>query len=45
MAKIDYIFANKKMLEEYRFHHTTVLSSFQADGASDHYPIEATFID
>ena len=43
-AKIDYILANKRMLRSHRFHHTTVLSSFQADGASDHYPIEATFL-
>ncbi|GMH81170.1 hypothetical protein TrST_g11761 [Triparma strigata] len=45
MVKIDYILANKKMLETNRFHHSTVLRSFQADGASDHYPIEATFLD
>jgi exonuclease III len=45
MAKIDYILANTKMLSNNRFHHTTVLSSFQADGASDHYPIEATFLE
>eukprot|EP00939_MAST-03C_sp_MAST-3C-sp1_P002069 g2069.t1 len=45
-AKIDYILANKKMLESDRFvfHHSTVLRSFQADGCSDHYPIEATFL-
>ena len=44
MAKIDYVLANQKMLEEHRFHHSTVLRTLQNDGASDHYPIEATFL-
>ena len=43
-AKIDYILANAKMLELNRFHHTSVITTFQADGASDHYPMEATFM-
>ena len=43
-AKIDYILANAKMLETHRFHHTSVVTTFQADGCSDHYPIEATFM-
>ena len=43
-AKIDYILANAKMLETHRFHHTSVVTTFQADGCSDHYPIEATFL-
>ena len=43
-AKIDYILANRKMLQLNRFHHTNVITTFQADGCSDHYPIEATFM-
>lgn len=45
MAKIDYIFANDKLMKHptRRFHHTTVMRSAQLDGCSDHYPIEATF--
>ena len=43
-AKIDYILANRKMLERNRFHHTSVITTLQADGASDHYPMEATFM-
>ena len=43
-AKIDYILANSKMLERNRFHHTGVLTPFQADGCSDHYPIHALFM-
>jgi exonuclease III len=43
-AKIDYILANKKMLETNRFHHTNVIKTLQADGCSDHYPIEAVFM-
>ena len=45
MAKIDYILANAKMLEKNRFHHTNVVKTLQADGCSDHYPIEAVFMD
>jgi len=44
-AKIDYILANQKMLEKNRFHHTNVIKTLQADGCSDHYPIEAVFMD
>lgn len=44
MAKIDYILANNKMLNRNRFHHTNVVKMFQADGCSDHYPIEAVFM-
>ena len=43
-AKIDYILANNKMLEHNRFHHTNVVKTMQADGCSDHYPIEAVFM-
>ena len=43
-AKIDYILANNKMLERSRFHHTNVIKTLQADGCSDHYPIEAVFM-
>eukprot|EP00940_MAST-03C_sp_MAST-3C-sp2_P003502 g3502.t1 len=43
-AKIDYILANRRMLDRNVFHHSTVLRSFRADGCSDHYPIEATFL-
>ena len=44
-AKIDYILANENMLSgDLKFHHTTVVRTFQADGCSDHYPIEATFL-
>ena len=43
-AKIDYILANREMLRLNRFHHTSVIRTFQADSASDHYPMEATFL-
>eukprot|EP00518_Triparma_eleuthera_P017148 CAMPEP_0197552254 /NCGR_PEP_ID=MMETSP1320-20131121/5828_1 /TAXON_ID=91990 /ORGANISM="Bolidomonas sp., Strain RCC2347" /LENGTH=295 /DNA_ID=CAMNT_0043112831 /DNA_START=99 /DNA_END=986 /DNA_ORIENTATION=+ len=43
-AKIDYVLANVAMLEHMRFRHSTVVRGFQADGASDHYPLEATFL-
>jgi hypothetical protein len=32
------------MLERNRFHHTNVIKTLQADGCSDHYPIEAVFM-
>ena len=32
------------LLERNRFHHTGVLTPFQADGCSDHYPIHALFM-
>jgi len=44
MAKIDYILANRMMMKHMRFHHSTVIRTFQSDGCSDHYPIEATFL-
>ena len=44
LQQIDYILANRKMLQLNRFHHTNVITTFQVDGCSDHYPIEATFM-